>query len=120
VENGCIQGNQPPSLRRLDLWLKARVQVPTRPDWFFVKLHTHGANEANMPVLLGEPMVRFHEALAERARRDANFHFHYVTAREMANLVKAAESDWTGSVKAARNFEWEWQGASVNAAARVG
>ena len=30
------------------------------PDWYFVKLHTHGANEANMPVLLGEPMVRFH------------------------------------------------------------
>src|SRR5205807_575444 len=42
VENGCLQGNQPPSLERLDLWLRARVQVASRPDWFFVKLHTHG------------------------------------------------------------------------------
>jgi len=111
VENGCLQGNQAPSARRLDLWLKARVQVPTRPDWFFVKLHTHGANEQNMPVLLGEPMMRFHEALAERAARDPNFHFHYVTAREMANLVKAAEAGWSGSAEAARDFEWLWHGA---------
>src|SRR5262249_16263221 len=28
IENACLQGNQPPSSDRLDLWLKARVQVP--------------------------------------------------------------------------------------------
>jgi hypothetical protein len=111
VENGCLQGNQAPSARRLDLWLKARVQVPTRPDWFFVKLHTHGANERNMPVLLGEPMVRFHDSLAARAAGDPNFNFHYVTAREMANLARATEAGWTGPVAGARDFEWEWQGA---------
>ena len=44
-ENGCLQASQPPHIERLDLWLKARVQVPTRPDWFFVKLHAHGAPE---------------------------------------------------------------------------
>jgi hypothetical protein len=91
IENACIQGTQAPSERRLDLWLRCRVQVPSRPDWYFVKLHTHGANEANMQVLLGEPMVRFHQTLRQRADRDPNFHFHYVTAREMYNLAKAAE-----------------------------
>ena len=45
-----------------------RVQVPTRPDWFFVKLHAHGAAEESHEVLLGQPMVDFHEALARRAR----------------------------------------------------
>ena len=45
TENGCLQASQPPHIDRLDLWLKARVQVPTRPDWFFVKLHAHGAPE---------------------------------------------------------------------------
>ena len=34
-------------------------------------------------VLLGEPMVRFHRALADRAESDANFHYHYVTARDV-------------------------------------
>ena len=68
LENGCIQGSQPPGIDRLDLWLQARVQVRARPDWYFVKLHTHGAEEYNQRVLLGQPMAGFHEALARRSR----------------------------------------------------
>ena len=104
IENACLQGSQPPSERRLENWLSCRVQVPTRPDWYFVKLHTHGANEFNMPVLLGEPMVQFHQHLRDRAGRDPNFRFHYVTAREMYNLAKAAEAGHTGDVADARDF----------------
>jgi hypothetical protein len=109
IENACLQGNQPPGIDRLDLWLRARVQVRARRDWFFVKLHTHGAVEWNMPVLLEEPMARFHEALAQRAREDAAFHYHYVTAREMYNLARAAEAGWTGSVAEARDYELVWE-----------
>ncbi len=108
IENGCLQGSQPPSTERLDLWLRARVQVPARPDWFFVKLHTHGAVEANQDVLLGEAMVQFHRALARRAEADGNFHFHYVTAREMYNLARAAEAGWEGSVDGARDYQLLW------------
>jgi len=87
VENACIQGNQAPSMDRLNLWLKARIQIPTQPDWYFVKLHTHGADEKNMPVLLGEPMVRFHEDLKKRAANDPSFRYRYLTAREMVQFV---------------------------------
>ena len=52
-----------------------------------------------------EPMVHFHEALARRARQDAHFHYHYVTAREMYNLARAAEAGWTGTVADALDFE---------------
>jgi hypothetical protein len=110
IENACLQGNQPATADRLDLWLRARVGVRTRPDWVFVKLHTHGANEGNHSALLGEPMVRFHEELARRAAADPAFRFHYVTAREMYNLVRAAEAGWTGDVAGARDFELEWNG----------
>ena len=109
VENACIQGNQAPGMKRLDLWLRARVQVSARSDWFFVKLHTHGAPEANQAVLLGDPMVQFHAALAERRARDSGFHYHYVTAREMYNLAKAAEAGWNGTVDEARNYELIWE-----------
>ena len=109
AENACIQGNQPPTMQRLDLWLKARVQIASRPDWYFVKLHTHGAPEANQTILLGNPMVHFHQDLATRASQNPNFHYHYVTAREMYNLAKAAEAGWTGSVAAARDFELVWE-----------
>jgi hypothetical protein len=105
LENGCLQKSQLASLERLRLWLRARVQVPSRPDWFFVKLHAHGASEENQPALLGEAMSRFHKELARLAREDRRFHFHYVTAREMYNLVRAAEAGWSGDVAGARDFE---------------
>ncbi len=104
LENGCIQASQPVSISRLESWLKARVQVPTRPDWYFVKLHMHGASEDAHEVLLGEPMVQFHRDLGRYAAEHLNFHFHYVTAREMYNLAKAAEAGWKGSVDQARDF----------------
>ncbi len=104
LENGCLQGNQPPSPDRIGPWLRARVQVPSRPDWFFVKLHTHGATEANRLVLLGESMARFHRGLADRMAADPGFHVHYVTAREMYNLARAAEAGFAGTVAQARDF----------------
>ena len=109
IENGCIQSNQPASIERLPAWLKAGVQVPGHPNWFFVKLHTHGAAEWNQKVLLGDAMVRFHEALAHLARSKVNFHFHYVTAREMYNLVRAAEDGWQGDVDPARDYCLVWE-----------
>jgi hypothetical protein len=105
LENACLQPSQPPSITRLPLWLKARVQVRTRPDWFFVKLHAHGAVEESHEILLGGPMVRFHEELAAHAARHPRFHYHYVSAREMYNLARAAEAGWTGSVADALDRE---------------
>jgi hypothetical protein len=105
LENACLQASQPPSMARLQLWLQTRIQVPTRPDWFFVKLHTHGAREDHHGTLLGEPMVHFHRELAARRAANPRFHYHYVTAREMYNLVRAAEAGWTGAAAGARDYE---------------
>jgi hypothetical protein len=104
LENGCLQASQPPDIQRLDLWLKARIQVESRPDWFFVKLHAHGAPEDAHEILFGETMARFHEALATYASSRPRFYYHYVSAREMANLVYAAQDGWQGSVNDARDY----------------
>jgi len=105
IENGCLQSSQPPSIERLRKWLQARIRIANRPDWFFVKLHAHGAPEYDHEPLLGTPMVAFHEGLAKLAKEHPKFHYHYVTAREMANLIKAAESGYEGDVKGA--LDWE-------------
>lgn len=105
IENGCLQASQPPDMHRLDLWLKANMRVPGRPDWRFVKLHTHGATEANQKLLLGESMLEFHRGLQRRSGADRQFHFHYVTAREMYNLAKAAEAGYAGTVAEALDYE---------------
>lgn len=105
LENGCLQDSQPPGIDRLAMWLRARVQVPARPDWFFVKLHAHGALPDSQAALLGGPMVRFHEALRRHAEAHPRFHYHYVSAREMYNLARAAEAGWRSSVAEARDYE---------------
>jgi hypothetical protein len=105
-------------MERLDNWLRTRIQVPQRPDWFFVKLHAHGAQEESQAILLGEAMVRFHAQLAKRAADNSRFHYHYVTARELVNLVKAAESGWRGSVKDALDFELVWNSARNSTTSR--
>jgi hypothetical protein len=92
IENGDLTGRRPPTLDRLKLWLQAGVCVTGRPEWRFVKLHTHGAQEANSAMLLGEPMRRFHAGLADLARQNDCFRYYYVTARELALLTQAAEA----------------------------
>ena len=92
LENGDLQGHHPPTLERLDLWCRASVVVEGRPEWLFVKLHTHGAQEENAAMLLGPAMRRFHESLAQRAARDPLLRYYYVTARELAALVHQAEA----------------------------
>jgi hypothetical protein len=99
VENGDLLGNHPPTLDRFRLWVRAHVSVSGRPDWRFVKLHTHGCKPSNTAMLLGEPMVRFHRDLAEFMRRHPNLRLHYVTAWEMAQKVHEAESGATSRAK---------------------
>jgi hypothetical protein len=91
IENGDLTRLRPPTLDRLWNWLAASVHVAGKEDWRFVKLHTHGALEANAEMLLGKPMWRFHSALQAFAAANEWFHYYYVTAREMARVVKAVE-----------------------------
>jgi hypothetical protein len=91
VENGDLLGNHPPSLNRLHLWLQAGVTVHGRPNWRFVKLHTHGCKTSNMQMLLGQRMQMFHQELAELRSLQPNFRYHYVSAWEMSQLVHRAE-----------------------------
>jgi len=91
LENGDLTARRPPSWSRFDLWRRAGVSVVGQPNWVFIKLHTHGAQEANSAMLLGEPMRAFHQALADHARQNPWFRYYYVTAREMACLAHQAE-----------------------------
>jgi hypothetical protein len=99
LENGDLTGANPPTAERLRLAADQRVSVKGRPDWVFVKWHTHGGVERNYETLLGEPMRRFHEALAAIP----GLRLHYATAREMANLVHALEDGVEGEPGAHRD-----------------
>ena len=107
VENACLQKSQPPDERRLDLWLRACVNVPTRPNCVFVKLHTHGVNEPNQDVLLGDPMVRFHESAARTGRPQPPLPVPLRDGfREMANIALAAGQGLDLAIRDARSFRY--------------
>ena len=96
LENGEVSGGNPATTERMRIWLELGVHVVGRPEWVVVKLHTHGALPANMNALLGEPGRAFHTALSERFDDGERFRLHYVTARELVNILHAAEDGNAG------------------------
>jgi hypothetical protein len=104
IENGEIRASSPPRPDRTDLWIRTHVHVAGRPEWVFVKIHTHGAPERESAAVLGaatDAMFRDLEARYNDGRRHV---LHYVTAREMYNIVKAAEAGLVGDPGQYRDF----------------
>lgn len=102
LENADLTAANPPAAGRFDLWTDQRIGVLGRPDWLFVKLHTHGGLPENFNMLLGEPMRRFHRELSGRGGED-RLRLHHVTAREMVNIIRAAETGGSGDPDAYRD-----------------
>ena len=107
IENGDLTGKNPPTLRRLRLWLDLNIHVQGRPEWLFVKLHTHGAVPPNLAMCLGAKMQRFHSELAHFARENHGFNFHYVSARELVNILHAAEDGHSGDPGQFRDYRYQ-------------
>ncbi len=98
IENGDLLDSHPPQIRRLPLWLQAGVTVAGKPNWRFVKLHTHGCKPSNMSMWLSDTVQQFHADLARTHREQPQFRYHYVTAWEMAQLVRQAEQETDGGL----------------------
>jgi hypothetical protein len=105
VENGELSKANPPTLERLRLWIELGIHVLGRPEWAVVKLHTHGGLPRNLEMLLGEPMARFYRALL--ADHDGpSPRPHFVTARELVNILHAAEAGHRGDPGAYRDYRY--------------
>jgi hypothetical protein len=89
IENGNLASTNPPSIRRLRLWKQAGIAVKGRPDWLFIKLQCHGMDPRDRDVMLGAPMLQFLRELIEDAPQRAET-IHFVSAREMVNIILAA------------------------------
>jgi hypothetical protein len=104
IENADVRRSCPPTPARVDAWIRTGIHVEGRPEWVFVKVHTHGTQEHDMDTLLGAPVEAMHDHL-ERVYNDGrNYVLHYVTAREMYNIIKAAEAGRSGNPREYRDF----------------
>lgn len=104
IENSDIRASNPPIPSRIDLWVRAGIHVQGRPEWRFVKIHTHGAQEPDMALLLGDGIHSMHRYLNERYNDGQHYVLHYVTAREVYNIIKAAEAGEQGNPHQFRDY----------------
>jgi hypothetical protein len=97
IENGAITADNPGTPARVRAWVRQNVHVAGRPEWVFVKVHTHGAPESQAAGLLGDGMRVLHEELTGRYNDGVHWALHYVTAREMFNITMAAMQGAAGN-----------------------
>jgi hypothetical protein len=76
--------------------------VKGRPEWVFVKIHTHGFQSRS--AIFSEETDALLSQL-ERSYGSGDWRLHYVTAREAYNLVRAAEDGLSGDPDAYRDYQ---------------
>ena len=96
IENSEITLNNPPTKNRVDLWVDQKISVKGRPEWIFLKIHTHGANNNNLKKEFFLNLDKMFSYLEDKYNDGVNYKLHYVTAREMFNIIKAAEAGENG------------------------
>ena len=103
IENSALTANDPPSSARAKTWVSRDIHVEGRPEWVFVKLHTHGSPDLQAASLLGDGGHELHRVLTTEYNDGRRFRLHYVTAREMFNIAIAATEGKTGDPGAYRD-----------------
>ena len=91
----AINGRPPVTKVRIDNWVKTGIHVKGKPDWIIVKTHTHGANDGK--AVLGQEMDDIFDYLETKYNDGTNYILHYVTARELYNIIKAVEAGEQGT-----------------------
>ena len=104
IDNAEIMGHYPGTPDRVVRWVRQRIHVRGRPEWLMVKASCHGAEERHFPALLGEGADRMYAYLEATFRDRPGYHLHYVTARQLYNIVKAAEAGLQGDPGEFRDF----------------
>jgi glycosyltransferase involved in cell wall biosynthesis len=104
IEASDLTGRFPPTAERVRRWAAQNIHVAGRPEWVFVKAHTHGAQERNSSSLLGAGGAALHQALATRYNDGRSWSLHYLSAREMYNVAMAAIDGKSGNPNAYRDY----------------
>ncbi len=103
IEYGSLTVNDPVTKYRLRHWVKAGVHVQGQLDWLFIKVYTHSAPETQSGAVLGDGGRKLHETL-QLLNDGVRNCLHYVTAREMYNIARAAMDGKCGNPHAFRDY----------------
>lgn len=96
IENGEISHDAPPSLDRVRLWFTVAPQVIGAQQHIFIKLHTHGAQEDTMAMLLDRGLELLWRGLETEIHARPGWKLCYVSAWEMFTKIRALATDQQG------------------------
>jgi hypothetical protein len=98
VESGDISPTSPVTRERVRLWIELGIGVAGKGDTVFIKAHTHGIKPRNFDFLFGGGLESLFDALEGSFNDGEKYRLHYVTAREMANVVYAYNDGVDGPI----------------------
>jgi hypothetical protein len=108
---GYVEGtyDDPPTLMRMDQWVSRNVHVVGRSEWVFVKVYTHGVTGiatdlTSRDYFFGPTAHAFYDAILAAYGDGTHWLLHYASAREMYNMIKAAEAGMSGDPELYRDF----------------
>ncbi len=106
IETSAITRRNPMSLHRLALWKRARITVEGRPDWLFIKVHCHSMDPTQKDAVIGDSFRKFLGELVSGAAERKEI-LHFVTAREMTNIILAACDGRDGNPGEYRDYRFK-------------
>jgi hypothetical protein len=106
IDNAALTGSNPATVRRLQNWKRAGISVDGKPDWIFIKLHCHGMDPRHDDAMLGSAMRQFLRELVDGAEARGET-LHFVSAREMVNIMFAACDGREGSPGDYRDYRFK-------------
>lgn len=96
IENGEISHDAPPSEDRVRLWLGFAPRVVGAEQHVFVKLHTHGAEDETMNMLLTCGLETLWRNLENEIRDRPGMSLRYVSAWEMFTTIRELATEGRG------------------------
>lgn len=85
----AITGKPPVNQKRIDKWIQTGIGIKGKNEWIIIKTHTHGASE-DYKAVLGDEMDSIFSYLENKYNDGEKYVLHYVTARELYNIIAAA------------------------------
>jgi len=105
IEQSNISPSDVPLKKRIDYWVRKAIHVKGKPNWIFIKVHGHGASEENREILQGNLYDDMFSYLETKYNDGEKYSLHYVSAREMFNIVRAAEGGKSGDPDEYRDYK---------------
>jgi hypothetical protein len=98
-----INGDPPVTSKRVDFWVKTGIHIQGKDNWIVIKTHTHGSTDSK--AVLGDEIDSIFSYLETKYNDGNHYILHYVTARELYNIIKAVEAGESGdNPEEYRNF----------------